>query len=340
MSSKPQQKQQKGQQQPQKRKADAEAAAPEGKKANKGAQQQQQPKPKAPAAAAAAAPKKQEAGKGAQPQKQQKKAAAAPAPAAAEEEEDDEDDAGEDGMDGEVDEEALAVIEKVQPAADALAAELDAFDDQMQAELYAVQKKYLLKKRPLLTKRDALYASSAPGLWKALFINHQTFLAQLEDVDIEILDHLVGVEVEEKYTAPDASKQQIEAIIVTFTFAAGSKIVKAGKFKKSFVFDDEKETLLCKATPVAQMPFVDAKILKSDSFFASWFSSEGEDDGILAAQDALSSELYVDPLQLYRHVSSGGTLDQEDGSDGEDDDGAGMLFEDEDDEDEEAPQLV
>jgi len=85
---------------------------------------------------------------------------------------------------------------------------------------------------------------------------------------------------------------------VTFTFSAGNAHVKAGKFVKHFKFNDESETLECVPTPAKEQPFVKADQISKDSFFYTWFNSEGEDDGILAAQEALGSELYLDPIAV------------------------------------------
>lgn len=88
---------------------------------------------------------------------------------------------------------------------------------------------------------------------------------------------------------------------MTFTFSAGNAHVKAGKFVKHFKFNDESETLECVPTPAKEQPFVKADQMSKDSFFYTWFNSEGEDDGILAAQEALGSELYLDPIAV-RHT--------------------------------------
>ena len=85
---------------------------------------------------------------------------------------------------------------------------------------------------------------------------------------------------------------------MTFTFSAGNAHVKAGKFVKHFKFNDESETLECVPTPPKEQPFVKADQISKDSFFYTWFNSEGEDDGILAAQEALGSELYLDPIAV------------------------------------------
>jgi hypothetical protein len=317
------------QQQGQKRKAEAPAAP-----------QQKKPQPQAPAAQQQKqAPKPQQPQQAKKPQQAaqpQKKAAKKPEPEPEPESEEDEDEAG-----GEVDEEALAAIDVAQPAMDKLSDELAAFDDQMNAEIYAVQKKFLLKKRPVMQKRDKLL-SGVKGLWAKLFAEHLVFASQLEAVDHEILKNLTTIEEEQVYSAAGSDKQQITGITVIFTFSAGSKLVKAGRFKKEFKFDEEKETLLCVPSP--DKPFVSGTFAKdnSDSFFNTWFTSEGSDDGVLAAHDALSSELYVDPLQLYRHLAEGNPMPSMDGSDseGDDDDDAMMSFESDEDDDEEAPELV
>jgi hypothetical protein len=93
----------------------------------------------------------------------------------------------------------------------------------------------------------------------------------------------------------------VAGINVTFTFSAGNAHVKAGKFVKHFKFNDESETLECVPTPAKEQPFVKADQISKDSFFYTWFNSEGEDDGILAAQEALGSELYLDPIAV-RHA--------------------------------------
>lgn len=352
-------KQNKPQQQQQKRKADAPAAqtqqpkkqkdqsgaaaaAPQQQQGKKAAASKEQPKaaakeqPKAAAKeqpkAAAAAAGKEQGKKGAAGKK-----AAAPEPEPEEEQEQGEDD-DEEGEGGAVDEKALEAIEAIQPEQDAITAELDAFDEQQNAEIYAIQKKFLLKKRPVLAKRDQLIAK-LPGVWKRLFSEHEVFAVQLEEIDHEILDNLTVVEVAENYSAPDEPKQQIISITITFTFTAG-KHVKAGKFAKTFKFNDEKEAL--EGVAATKLPFSSAKFADEhkDSFFLSWYTSEGDDEGIIAAQDALTSELYVDPLQLYAHLAGGGSLKdlQEDGEGSDDDDDA-MIFE-EDDEDDEAPELA
>jgi hypothetical protein len=337
------------QQQPQqKRKADgAEGAkAPAAKKAkdNAGAAA-------APAAAEKKKPQQQQQGGNKQPQAKKdegKKGKKAPEP---ELEEEDAEDDGEDEDDlvlgsGQPNPEAIAAADAVQEEMDKVATQLDELDSQQSAEIFAVQKKFLLQKRPVLAKRDALMAK-VPLLWKTLLSEHEVFVVQLEEVDMEILDHLTVVEISENYSKPSDPKQQIVSVDITFTFSAGSTHVKAGKFKKTFAFDDEKETLQCVATPAAGLPWVNAAQFSKengDSFFGAWFSSEGDDEGILRAQDALSSELYVDPLQLFRHVSEGGNLsDITGGGDDDDEDDLAMAFgEDgeEDSDDEDAPELA
>jgi hypothetical protein len=314
-------KQNKSQQQQggQKRKAEQAPAQPQQKKP--------QPKPEQPKQPQQQAKKPQQQ----QQQAQQPKKAAKKAPEPEPESEDEE------GM-GEVDEVALAAIDKAQPAMDKLAAELAAFDDQMNAEIYAIQKKFLLKKRPVLAKRDTLLGG-VTGLWDKLLSEHLVFASQFEAIDHEILKHLTKIEEEQVYTAATEDKQQISGITMTFTFSAGSKIVKAGAFKKEFKWDDAKETIVC--VPSAAKPFVSATFGKdnADSFFNTWFTSEGLDDGILAAHDALTSELYVDPLQLYRHLAEGNPMpSMDDQSDDDGDDEEPMMFGDSD--DEEAPELV
>jgi len=336
MSGKPSKQQQ---QQP-KRKADSAPAA-EGAKAP--AAKKAKDNNGAPAAAPAAAEKKkpqQQQNGNKQPPAEGKKGKKAPEP---EEESDEEVVLGS----GQPNPEAIAAADAVQEEMDKFASQLHELDRQQSAEIFAVQKKFLLQKRPVLGKRDALMAK-VPGLWKTLFSEHEVFQVQLEDVDMEILDHLTTVEINETYSKPSDPEQQIVAVDITFTFSAGSAHVKAGKFKKTFAFDDEKETLKCVPTPTSGLPYVNAtQFLKenSDSFFGAWFSSEGDDEGILRAQDALSSELYVDPLQLFRHVSEGGLLSDitGDGEDDDDDEAMAMAFGDdgeEDDDDEEAPELA
>jgi hypothetical protein len=123
---------------------------------------------------------------------------------------------------------------------------------------------------------------------------------------------------------------------VTFTFSAGNAHVKAGKFVKHFKFNDESETLECVPTPAKEQPFVKADQISKDSFFYTWFNSEGEDDGILAAQEALGSELYLDPIAMFRHVAEGGNINDING----DDDEPEMVFEESDEEDDDAPELA
>ena len=207
-------------------------------------------------------------------------------------------------------------------------------------QIYAIQKKFLLKKRPVLDQRDKLVAT-VKGCWKTLFVEHMTIAAQMEDVDAEILDNLSQVSENQVYT--EGEKQQIKGVTLSFTFTEGNKHVKAGTYKKEFTFDDEKEVLVC--VPSKNLPFKSADFVKNgDSFFASWFTSEGVDDGILAAQDAISSELYVDPLKLYAHLAEGNPYPQM-GSDGEDGDEDEMMSFEEDgnaeaSDDEDAPELV
>jgi hypothetical protein len=135
------------------------------------------------------------------------------------------------------------------------------------------------------------------GQLQSFFNEHLTIAAQMEDVDAEILDNLIQVSENQVYT--EGEKQQIKGVTLSFTFSEGNQHVKAGTFKKEFTFDDEKEVLVC--VPSKTLPFKSADFVakNGDSFFVSWFTSEGVDDGILAAQDAISSELYVDPLKLY-----------------------------------------
>lgn len=313
--------------QPQKRKAEGQAQPQQAKKAKE--QQPQQQQKKSPQ-------QQQQKQQPKQPQQQQKKAPAKKAEPEPEEEEDEDDEEGA----GERNEEALAAIAAVEPKMDAIAAELAAFDEQMNAEIYAIQKKFLLKKRPVLKKRDELL-SGVTGLWKTLLSEHLVFASQMEEADHAILDNLINVEEEQVYSDAAAEKQQIIGITVFFTFSAGSKSVKAGRYKKTFTFDEEKESLVCVPTPAKDLPFVAADFTKknTDSFFALWFASEGVDEGILAAQDALSSELYVDPLQLYAHLAEGNPMpSMDDNSDSDDGEGDAMMFED--DEDDEAPELV
>jgi hypothetical protein len=340
MSSKPQKQQ--GHQP--KRKADAAPAAADGAKAP-AAKKSKDNNGAAAAAPVAPAAKKQQQ----QPQAKGKKAKA-PEPEP-EEEDEDEEDGGEDGAPGQPNPAALAAVDSVQEDMDKLAAQLDEMDEKQSAEIFSVQKKFLLQKRPVMSKRDALLAK-VPGLWKTLFSEHEVFAVQLEEVDDGILDHLTTVEIQENYSDPKDPKQQIVSVDFAFTFRAGSALVKAGKFKKTFKFSDEKETLQCVPTAAAQQPFVNpSQFAKEhgDSFFHAWFTSEGDDEGILRAQDALSSELYIDPLQLFKHVAEGGQLsdlmgpDGEGDEDDEDDEGLLMAFgEDgeEEDDDDEAPQLA
>lgn len=358
MSGQPQKKQQGGgKNQPQKRKAEGQAEGQQQKKAN----QAQQPKQKPQAAKPQQQQAKKEGGKpqqakkeGGKPQQapaQGKKAAkkVVPEPESEDEEgadaamlggEDDSDD-GEDGPLGERNEEALAAIEKVQPQMEKIEAQLQAFDEAMNAEIYAIQKKFLLKKRPVLESRDKIVAS-VKGCWPTLFKEHMSIAAQLDDVDVEILDHLTSVSETQVYT--EGEKQQIKGCSITFIFSEGSKHVKAGSYTKQFEFDDEKEVLMC--IPAKKLPFVAADFAKkhADSFFLSWFQSEGADDGILAAQDAISAELYVDPLQLFAHLSEGNPYpDMGSGSEDENDMSDMMEFgEDgeEESDDEDAPTLV
>jgi DNA mismatch repair ATPase MutL len=309
----------------QKRKADTNQA-PESKKPK---QQQQQ----------AAQPKKQAAQQPKQKQQEQPKKKKQPEPEP-EPEEEETDDVDEEDMMGERDEEALASIAKVQPSMDKLSAELDGLDEQMNAEIFAIQKRFLLKKRPVLKKRDELL-KSVPNLWKSLFCEHTVFITQLDEIDVDILDALVSIEEEQIYADEKAEKQQIIGLAVYFTFTAG-KLVKAGRYQKKFMFNEEQETLLCvKST---NLPFASADFAKkhTDSFLLEWFRSEGADEGILAAHDALSSELLVDPLQLFQIVAEGNPLPQREGdSDGDDDeDGAAMMFDEDDESDDEAPELV
>ena len=320
-----------GKGQPSKRKAESNLAQ-ESKKPKQ--QQQQQP---------AQQPKKKEQQQQQQPkkeQKQQPKKEPEPEPESEEDEEDEEDD--EMPM-GEPDEEALAEIAKVQPAMDKIFAELEAFDEQMNAEIYAIQKKFLLKKRPIFKKRDDLL-KSVPNLWRKLFTEHTTFLAQLDEIDIELLENLVAVEEEQVYADDKAEKQQIIGIKIFFTFT-GSKHLKAGRYEKQFTFSDDDETLICVPVEKSKLPFVAGEFGTKypDSFLLAWFTSEGADDGILAAQDALTSELLVDPLQLYTMVAEGKPLPTRDGSDDEDDEEAALMFNEDDEieeDDEDAPQLV
>ena len=274
-----------------------------------------------------------------QQQGQQKKPQAKKQPEPEPEEEDEEDDGEDDEEGGERDEEALAAIEKVQPAMDAIAAELDAQDAQMNAEIYAVQRKHLLAKRPMLKKRDQLLGG-VKGLWKRLFAEHLTFASQMEEIDHELLDALTVVEEQQDFAPTDAEKQQIAGVTVYFTFTA-SKHTKAGRFAKVFKFDDEKEVMTC--VPAKDTPFTSKDAFakaNADSFFLNWFASEGVDDGVLAAQDALSTELYVDPLQLFAHLADGNPMPSMNDSDSDDDGhGDAMMFDDEDDGDE-APELA
>jgi len=309
----------------------------------------------------AAKQQQQQASKKDEKQKQKQK----PAKKTEQEEEEEEDD--DDGMpffDGEVDEKALSAIEGVSDKVDEIMMKVEDVETKLNAELRALYAKYSAMRRPLLDRRDALLSEKLSGMWGKLLEAHPTFSAQFDDADHEIVPAITRITVKQE-DAPEeldedeeddeeengkGPKETLQVRTISITFKDGvSKHIKAGTYSKRFVVDEDGAPLQCVLDDESESPspftkgFADSH---PDSFLLAWFEAEGVDEGVLTAQHVLATQLYQDPLELYRLVAQGCNdlqtfLEADDEEDSDDDEEMAAMFQDEeDDDDDDAPQLV
>ncbi len=73
---------------------------------------------------------------------------------------------------------------------------IEAFDEEAAAEIARIERKYDAKKLTLQRQRDQALRAIA-GFWGIVFEYHPEFQTSFEDIDLELLRHLISVQVRE-----------------------------------------------------------------------------------------------------------------------------------------------